>query len=237
MNLPSIPTDGEIEPAGRQVRVLIVQDHPMLASEIARVLNGEPDLAVVGVSKTGGEAMMATVQHQPDVVLMDFRLPDISGPSAAAMILAERPAAAIVFHSADDSEEALLDAIDAGATAYLTKSANADQIVDAVHRAARGEVLIPVDLFVMAMARRRDMATAGIAHEKLLAEFTPRELEILQLLAIGLDTNHMAHRLGIAPHTIEWHVRHVIEKLHVHSKLQAVIAAVQLGLIELTGLQ
>jgi DNA-binding NarL/FixJ family response regulator len=235
--LPNIPPKDENEPARRQVRVLIVQDHPMLAAEIARFLNGEVDIAVVGVSTTGREALKATAQHQPDVVLMDYRLSDISGPSAAAMILAERPAAAIVFHSADDSEEALLDAIDAGATAYLTKQANADQIVEAVHQAARGEVLIPVDLFVKAIVRRREAVTAGLEREKVLAEFTPRELEILQLLAMGLDTNHMSHRLGIAPHTIEWHVRHVIEKLQVHSKLQAVIAAAQLGLIELTGPQ
>jgi DNA-binding NarL/FixJ family response regulator len=141
--------------------------------------------------------------------------------------------AAIVFHSADDSETALLDAVDAGATAYLTKDATADQIIEAVRRASRGEVLIPVELFARAIARQRGAVVKKKEREQLLAEFTPRELDILHLLAEGLDTTAMSRRLGIAPHTVEWHVRHVIEKLHVHSKLQAVIAAARKGLIEL----
>jgi DNA-binding NarL/FixJ family response regulator len=139
----------------------------------------------------------------------------------------------IVFHSADNSEDALLDAIDAGATAYLTKEASADQLIEAVHRAAVGEVLIPVELFAKAIARQRRVVTDKEARDKLLAEFTPRELDVLMLLAEGLDTATLAKRLGIAPHTIEWHVSHLIDKLQVHSKLQAVIAAARLGLIEI----
>jgi DNA-binding NarL/FixJ family response regulator len=170
---------------------------------------------------------------QPGVVLMDFLLPDTTGPMAAAKIRSAVPKAAIVFHSAEQSETALLDAIDAGATAYLTKSATADQIIEAVRRASVGEVLIPVSLFAKAIARQRKVVTDREAREKLLAEFTPRELDVMRLLADGFDTANMASRLGIAPHTVEWHVSHVIEKLGVHSKLQAVIAAARMGLIEL----
>jgi DNA-binding NarL/FixJ family response regulator len=164
--------------------------------------------------------------------LMDFYLPDMSGPAAAAMIHAEIPGVPIVFHSAEDSEEAPLDAIDAGATAYLTKSATAAQIVDAVRRASTGEVLIPVSLFAKAIARQRKALARQGDRARIAAQFTARELEVLELLAKGLDTIAMSHRLGIAAHTIEWHVRHVIEKLQVHSKLQAVIAAARLGLID-----
>jgi two-component system nitrate/nitrite response regulator NarL len=228
---PEPVTDGE--PSDRKVRVLIVQDHPLLASAIARVLEGQPDLAVAGVSTSGADAVEATVRNRPDVVLMDFRLPDVTGPAAARNIKGEHADAAIVFHSADESETALLDAIDAGATAYLTKDATADQIIEAVRRAARGEVLIPAELFARAIARQRGDVVRRRERERLLAEFTPRELDILHLLAEGLDTVAMAQRLSIAPHTVEWHVRHVIEKLQVHSKLQAVIAAVRKGLIEL----
>ena len=121
----------------------------------------------------------------------------------------------------------------AGATAYLTKSATADQIIEAVRRASVGEVLIPVSLFAKAIARQRKVVTDREAREKLLATFTPRELDVLRLLADGNDTANMAIRLGIAPHTVEWHVSHVIEKLQVHSKLQAVIAAARMGLIEI----
>jgi two-component system nitrate/nitrite response regulator NarL len=221
------------EPAARRVQVLIVQDHPLLASAISRMLEAQPDLAVSGVSSSGADAVQWAADNRPDVVLMDFRLPDVTGPAAARMIKSAHADAAIVFHSADESETALLDAIDAGATAYLTKDATADQIIEAVRRASTGEVLIPAELFARAIARQRGVVTRKRERDQLLAEFTPRELDILHLLAEGLDTTAMSQRLAIAPHTVEWHVRHVIEKLQVHSKLQAVIAAAHLGLIEL----
>jgi two-component system, NarL family, response regulator DevR len=215
------------------IRVLVVQDHPLLASAIARVLESEDDMTVVGIARRGDHAAAMAASERPSVVLMDFRLPDSSGPVAAAKIRSAVPEVAIVFHSADESETALLDAIDSGATAYLTKKATADQIVEAVRRASIGEVLIPVALFAKAIARQRKVVTERLAREKLVAEFTPRELDVLRLLAEGVDTATVADRLGIASHTVEWHVRHLIEKLGVHSKLQAVIAAARMGLIEL----
>jgi two-component system, NarL family, nitrate/nitrite response regulator NarL len=215
------------------ITVLVVQDHPLLASAIARVLNSEDGLSVVGIARRGDEAAILAAEHKPSVVLMDFNLPDLSGPVAAAKIRTAVPSAAIVFHSAEESEDALLDAIDAGAIAYLTKSATADEIIEAVRKASVGEVLIPVGLFAKAIARQRKLGNEKQAREKLLAEFTPRELDVLRLLAGGHNTQELANLLGIAPHTVEWHVTHVIEKLRVHSKLQAVIAAARLGLIEL----
>jgi DNA-binding NarL/FixJ family response regulator len=214
-------------------RVLVVQDHPLLASAIAKVLDSQEDMCVCGIARSGDEAAVLAAREKPSIVLMDFRLPDLSGPAAAARIRAAVPDAAIVFHSAEESETALLDAIDAGAIAYLTKMATADQIIEAVRRASVGEVLIPVALFAKAIARQRKVVTDRQAREKLFADFTPRELDVLRLLAEGHDTGTMSKRLGIAPHTVEWHVRHVIEKLEVHSKLQAVIAAARLGLIEI----
>jgi two-component system response regulator DevR len=133
----------------------------------------------------------------------------------------------------DDSETAMLDAVDAGAAAFLTKAATADQIVEAIRRAARGDVLMSSALFAKAIARHRKGKVEKRDREKMVAAFTAREREVLRLLAEGIDTAEMSDRLGIANHTVEWHVRHVIEKLGVHSKLQAVIAAAQQGLIEL----
>ncbi|HEY2597476.1 MAG TPA: response regulator transcription factor [Candidatus Dormibacteraeota bacterium] len=231
MHNPVAAPEGDL--VARRVHVLIVQDHPLLASALARMFEGQPDLAVSGVSGSGADAVKSAALKRPDVVLMDFRLPDVSGPEAARMIQSEHAEAAIVFHSADESETALLDAVDAGATAYLPKDATADQIIEAVRKASRGEVMIPVELFARAIARQRGEITKKRERAQLMAEFTPRELDILHLLAEGLDTTDMSKSLGIAPHTVEWHVRHVIEKLQVHSKLQAVIAAVRRGLIEL----
>ncbi len=221
------------EPTPQRVRVLIVQDHPLLASALARLLEEQPDLTVSGVSASGADAVAVAAKNRPEVVLMDFRLPDVSGPEAARMIQSQYKDVAIVFHSADESETALLDAVDAGATAYLTKDATGDQIIEAVRRASKGEVLIPVSLFARAVARQQGVGRIKRDREQLIAEFTPRELDILQLLAEGLDTTAMSKHLGIARHTIEWHVRHVLEKLQVHSKLQAVISAARKGLIEL----
>ncbi len=205
----------------------------MLASAIVEILEGEPSLRVLAVARSGADAVRLATQESVGVVLMDYRLPDMTGAVAAGQIRTARPETPIVFHTADDSETALLDAIDAGASAYLTGSATAGEIVEAVRRAIQGEVLIPVALFARAIARQRRVASERGERERLLAEFTPRELEILRVLAAGLDTETIAGSLGIAPHTVEWHLRHVMEKLQVHSKLQALVAAVRLGLIEM----
>ena len=206
----------------------------MLGSAIARVLEVEPDLVVIGIARSGSEAAVLASRANPSVALLDFHLPDMTGPAAATMLRAGTPDVAIVFHSAEDSETALLDAIDAGASAYLTKSlSTADQIVRAVRQAGRGEVLIPAPLFAKAIARQRSALDRQEERDRLAADFTAREMEVLNLLAEGLDTIDMSDRLSIAPHTVEWHVRHLIEKLKVHSKLQAVIAAARLGLIDL----
>jgi DNA-binding NarL/FixJ family response regulator len=224
---------GDAKSNDRQVRVIIVQDHPMLASAIARVLEGQPDLTVRGIARSGSDAAMLAARENADVALLDFQLPDVSGPAAAELILSSRPATAIVFHSAEESEKDLLDAIDAGAMAYLTKSAAAEQIVEAVRRVAQGEALIPAELFAKAIARQQRATSQAAERQRLLRQFTPRELEILRLLAESLDVDAMAAHLGIAPHTVEWHIRHLIEKLRVHSKLQVVIEAVRKGLVDL----
>ena len=205
----------------------------MLASAIARVLEAQPDLTVRGIARSGSDAAMMAARENADVALLDFQLPDVSGPAAAELIQSSHPATAIVFHSAEESESDLLDAIDAGAMAYLTKSAAAEQIVEAVRRAAQGEVLIPVELFAKAIARQRRSSLQAAERQRLVRQFTPRELEILHLLAQSLDIDTMAAHLSIAPHTVEWHIRHLIEKLQVHSKLQVVIEAARKGLIEL----
>jgi DNA-binding NarL/FixJ family response regulator len=225
--------DRNEESGRKRVRVLVVQDHPLLASAIVKFLEAEADLTVVGVARSGQEAVAMAEADRADVVLINYRLPDFSGPAAAGMIRAAAPDSAIVFHSGDDSETALLDAIDAGAVGYLIKSAAAVEIVEAVRRAAKGEILIPAELFAKAIARQRKTAGQERERERLIADFTPRELEVLHLMADGLDTAGMAEELGIAQHTIEWHVRHVIEKLKVHSKLQAVVEAARKGLVQL----
>ena len=215
------------------IRILVVEDQPLLANAIVELLDSTPGMKVSGVARTGAEAVALAGQDTITVVLINYRLPDMTGAAAASAVRAAVPDAAIVFHTADESETAILDAIDAGAGAFLTRAATADQYVEAVRRAAQGEVLIPAALFARAISRQSRLAAEQGQREKLLAEFTPRELDVLRELSRGLDTTGIATQLGIALHTVEWHLRHVIEKLGVHSKLQAVVAAARLGIIDL----
>jgi len=215
------------------IRILLVEDHPLLANAIVELLDSTPGMKVSGVARTGAEALELAGRDTITVVLINYRLPDMTGAAAASAVRAAVPDTAIVFHTADESETAILDAIDAGAGAFLTRTATADQYVEAVRRAAQGEVLIPVALFARAISRQSRLAAEQGQREKLLAEFTPRELDVLRELSRGLDTTAIATQLGIALHTVEWHLRHVIEKLGVHSKLQAVVAAARLGIIDL----
>jgi two-component system, NarL family, response regulator DevR len=212
------------------IRVLVVQDHPILATAIIEILEGEPGLSVYAVARTGADAVLLATREPVRVALMDYRLPDMNGAEAETLIRTASPDTAIVFHSADDSEPAVLDGIWAGASAYLGRSATAEEILEAVRRAAQEEALIPVALFAKAVARQRRLAAEERQHEKCLAEFTARELQVLRLLGEGHDTATIARHLEIAPHKVEWHVRHVIEKLQVHSKLEAVLAAARLGI-------
>lgn len=223
---------GRLLEADRTLRVLVVEAHPLLASALAEILEGQPDIALSGIAGTAGEAVLGALRDKADVIVVDFDLPDLSGPAAAGIIHDQAPEAAIVLYNAEESETALLDAIDAGATAYLTRSATADQFLEAIRRAGLGEVLIPASLFAKALARQRTTLADAQVRMRRKTMFTTRELEVLGMLGEGLDTIGMSERLGIASHTIEWHVRHVIEKLEVHSKLQAVIAGARLGLIE-----
>lgn len=215
------------------ISVLVAEDHPLLAAAIVELLERTVGVTVLAVARTGAEALERAQQEAISVLLTNYRLPDMTGAEVATAIRAASPATAVVFHTADESETAMLDAIDAGAGAFLTRAATADQYVEAVQRAARGEVLIPAALFARAISRQSRLAAEQGQRSQLLAEFTPRELDVLRTLAEGHDTQTIANELGIALHTVEWHLRHVIEKLGVHSKLQAVVAAARLGIIEL----
>lgn len=216
-----------------EIRVLIVQDHALLATAIAELMRDHADLTVYGIARTGAEAASLVAREQVAVVVIDSHLPDMTGPDAVTKIRETVPGAVFVFHSMDSSEAALLDAIDAGASAFLTKSATGDHLVDAVRRAALGEIQIPAAVFAKALERRRNAVSARRAKEKLRAEFTPREFQVLRLLAAGHGTAAMSQLLGIGHNTVVWHVRNLISKMQVHSQLQAVIVAARQGLVEL----
>jgi len=223
----------------RPIRVAIVEDHRLVAEGLEMLLQGVPDIEVVGILGNKAELLARRSDLDADVILMDFRLPDGSGAEAAAALRAERPDVVIVFLSADESEESLLAAVEAGASGYLLKKSQAAaELVSAVRMAAAGEMLISPQKLSSLVMRQRERARQQFERERqdrerqqLLGQLTQREREVLALIVAGLDNKSIASRLAIGTGTVRAHVQHVLEKLGVHSKLEAAATAIERGLV------
>jgi RNA polymerase sigma factor (sigma-70 family) len=166
-------------------------------------------------------------------VVLDYWLPDRTGAEAVAALRAYRPDAAVVFLSADDSDEVILAALEAGASGYLVKSSGGADVAGAVRRAAEGEILIPARQLAALLTRRRQQARQQADQSRRLASLTPREREILGLMAEGMDNREIAQRLSISYATVRSHVRHLLGKLGARSKLEAVVRAADWDLRQL----
>jgi DNA-binding NarL/FixJ family response regulator len=231
------------EKTGKMIRLVIVEDHRLVAEGLEVLLQGAPDIEVVGTVESKAELLERWPALEADVVLMDFRLPDGSGAEAAAALRAERPDTVVVFLSADESEESLLAAVEAGASGYLLKKSGAAiDLRSAVRMAAAGEMLIsPQQLSGLVIRQRerarqqRDRERRDREKQQLLGQFTQREREVLVLIVAGLDNKSIASRLRIGTGTVRAHVQHVLEKLGVHSKLEAAAAATEQGLVGHSG--
>jgi two-component system, NarL family, response regulator DevR len=214
------PGDGAENPT----RVLIVEDHRVVAEGLAALINHQEDMRVVGQVGTVAESAAAAAELSPDVVLLDFRLPDGSAPDAAASIRAIRPATKIIFLTREDSDAARFAAVQAGASAFLHKSRAAADVVAAVRDVARGKMLITPRTIATLLAKHREADTQ-------LERLTHREKEVLRLMAEGLPSRAIAAELGISYTTVRTHIRSLGSKLAVHSKLEAIVKARELGLI------
>jgi DNA-binding NarL/FixJ family response regulator len=209
----------------RPIRVLIVEDHPVVAEGLASLLEDYPDLKVAGQAESVSEAALVIERSGADVAIIDFHLPDGTGAEAADRVRAQSPSTATVFLSADDSDEPLLAAIEAGASSCLLKSASGDEIVKAIRSAAAGETLIPAGTITGALARHRVSAREA----QLLENLTPRERQILALMIRGADNRAMAEELYISYATVRTHVRSILTKLGARSQLDAVARAIRWG--------
>jgi DNA-binding NarL/FixJ family response regulator len=206
------------------ITVLLVDDHEMVAESFRRVLAAGSDIEIIGVAGTAADALAIAVDQRPDVILMDYVLPDANGATAAREILARLPDAKILILTGSEDSTALTAAVEAGCVGYLEKTSALDKLVAAVHAAAAGEVVLsPDDLG--RVATRRDAAGVGAAR------LTPRELEILDLLGEGLSNQAIADRLTLSINTVRTHVQTVLTKLSAHSKLEAVAIATRKGLL------
>lgn len=213
-----------------KIRVLLVDDHQLLTDSLARLLAVEPDIDVIGVAGTVAAAR-TMARDRPDVVLMDYRLPDGTGADATRAIKARWPTARVVMLTAIADDETVLESIQAGADGYLTKDRAVDDVVAAVRDAAAGETLLPRSV-IMGIAHRVALARDRGPERPSIEPLTGRELEVLRALAEGLTTPEICERLSISRNTLRTHVQHIMAKLHVHSKLEAVTVALRYRIID-----
>jgi len=217
---------------GGPIRVLIVEDHQVVAEALELALGRNPRMRVIGRAGSAAEAVRLASEERPSVVLMDYYLPDATGAEAAAAIRRRAPGVAVVMLSAEGSHEALLASVEAGASGYLLKTQAAAQVVEAVQRAAEGEMLVPAAILAGLLSRQRQRTQRETERERLRRLLTPREHEVLELMARGLDNRAIASRLQIALNTVRGYVQSVLEKLEAHSKLEAVARASEFGLLD-----
>ncbi len=219
----------------RTVSLLICDDHKILTDALATMVGLDDGLAMVAAPvHTAEEAIEIAKQHLPDVVLMDimFKGGGMSGIEATLAIKETSPATKVVIMTAHDDDRLLVEAVEAGASGFLSKDEAAEEVLSSVKAAADGEVLIdPVTLtrLLAQVAREREEQRDAL---KLLGDLTEREREILQLLAQGTRNDDVAKLLYISPQTVQTHVRNILGKLRVHSKLEAVAFAVKHGAIQ-----
>ena len=207
------------------VRVLIVDDHEVLASALAQALDAEPDIRAVGVAGSLERAAALIPTTTPDVLLLDHRLPDGDGADAVSALRALRPSMAVVILTASAAEHVMISAIEAGATGFLSKTRSLPEVTSAVRAAAAGEAVISPEMLARLLPRLNRSGRAG--HEAL----TEREREVLGLVSEGLTNAAIAERLVVSVHTVRNHVANLSAKLGARSKLEALSVAVREGLL------
>jgi DNA-binding NarL/FixJ family response regulator len=213
------------------IRIVIIEDHPLMAEGLRALLSDEADMEVVGVAASVAEAVAVANAARPDVILTDFRLGDSTGAEAVQLIRQLLPDIVALFLSAHDSDAVVAAAVEAGASGYLLKTESPELVVSAIRRAAGGEILVPARRLADLLAQRRRAERHVEARRRAIEAITARELEILMLMASGRDNAAIAQELSIAYTTVRSHVRSVMAKLEAHSRLEAVVKAAELGMI------
>jgi DNA-binding NarL/FixJ family response regulator len=223
------------------VRILIADDHQLVRDGVKHMLSYEEDLEVVGEAEDGREAVELCRRLEPDLVLMDVRMPEMDGLEATRAIKEVQPSVAVLVVTTYENPNYLLEAIKAGAAGYVLKDAPTEQLLGAVRRVLRGESPLNQELAVQVIRRlveeterRAEPSPApgrGAARTPPLRELTPRELDVLRLLGRGKSNPEIAHELFISEATVKVHVHRIMRKLGVSDRTQAALRAVELGLV------
>lgn len=207
------------------VRVLVCEDHQVVAQGLALLLNAQPDLEVAGIVGTAAEVEEVALSAHPDVVLMDYGLPDASGVEATVALKSALPDVKVVMLTSYADEDVLVAAIDAGCSGFVTKHKGGQEVLAAVRLAAEGEAAVSPDMLVRLLPR------LGRSHRGLGWDLTNREREVLEFLADGTSKDAIAQRLFLSPNTVRNHIQSILTKLGAHSRLEAVATATKEGLL------
>ncbi len=226
---PSPPATG-----GEPVRVLVVDDHALFRRGLEMVLNAEPDIEVVAQASDGTEALARAIETTPDIVLMDVRMPRRGGIDACTSIKEAVPSAKIIMLTISDEEEDLYDAIKAGAMGYLLKEISIEEVAGAVRAVAEGQSLISPSMAAKLLTEFASMIKRDERQPVPGPRLTDREMGVLRLVAKGLNNRDIAKALFISENTVKNHVRNILEKLQLHSRMEAVVYAVREKLLEIT---
>lgn len=211
------------------IRILVVDDHPIVRAGVVGLLSDETDFDVVGEATSGEAALEFTRAHEVDVVLMDLRMPGIGGVGATRRIVVEQPSVRVLVFTTYEDDDEILAAIDAGASGYLLKAAPAEELAAGLRGVAAGQTVLAPSIAAQLVTRARQSAAVG--EETEAVRLTPREREILVLVAEGLSNPEIATRLFIGESTVKTHLLHAFEKLEVGDRTRAVMRAMELGVI------
>ena len=203
------------------IRILVVDDHPIVRGGIVALLADAADMTVIGEAPDGETAVTLALELEPDLVLMDLRMPGIDGDEATARILAERPGIRVVILTTYETDASILTAIEAGASGYLLKAAPQEELLAGIRSVARGEVALAPSIAAMLVKR---VATPTVS-------LSPREKQVLALVAQGDSNPAIAGKLFVTEATVKTHLLHAFEKLEVNDRTRAVTKAMELGLL------
>jgi len=235
---------GEIRPGGgalgggggEPARLVLADDHDLVREGIRAVLEGEPDLVVVGEAQNGRQALEVCLKERPDLVLMDVRMPEMDGLAATRAIKEQLPQTSVVMVTMHESPDYLLEAIKAGAAGYILKDAAGERLVEAVRRTLEGEAPLSEGL-AMQLLQRLASEDAPQPHSQaerrrapMAEELTPQELEVLRLLAQGRTNPQIARTVLCSVSSVKIQVQNIISKLGVSDRTQAAVRAIELGL-------
>ncbi len=211
------------------IKILIVDDHPVVREGICSMLKREPDFKIVGEATNGLEAIERVRELSPDVVLMDLRMPEMDGVEAISKIKEERPEVKFIILTTFSDDEYIFKGIAAGARAYLLKDAPREELFKAIRAVSRGESLIQPVVASRLLDRLAELSKKTPSAEML----SERELEVLRLMASGVSNKDIADQLSITQSTVKTHITSIFQKLNVTTRTEAVTTALRKGMIQL----